>query len=96
MPSFFSDKENAEIEVEFPDQRLVHPDQTLIEDERRKAVERAIASLPDKYRAAVVLRDIEGKSYEEISAVLGLSDGTVKSRINRARNLLKEKLRDYL
>jgi RNA polymerase sigma-70 factor (ECF subfamily) len=96
MPSFFSDKENAEVEVEFPDQRLVHPDETLIEEERRKAVERAIASLPDKYRAAVVLRDIEGRSYEEISVVLGLSDGTVKSRINRARNLLKEKLRDYL
>jgi len=96
MPSFFSDKENAEIEVEFPDHSVVHPDQTMIEDERRKAVGRAIASLPDKYRAAVVLRDIEGKSYEEISAVLGLSDGTVKSRINRARNLLKEKLRDYL
>jgi RNA polymerase sigma-70 factor, ECF subfamily len=96
MPSFFSEKENAEVEVEFPDHRAVHPDETLIEDERRKAVGRAIASLPDKYRAAVVLRDIEGKSYEEISAVLGLSDGTVKSRINRARNLLKEKLRDYL
>jgi RNA polymerase sigma-70 factor (ECF subfamily) len=95
MP-FFSDKENGEVEAEFPDHRVVHPDQTMIEDERRKAVGRAIASLPDKYRAAVVLRDIEGKSYEEISAVLGLSDGTVKSRINRARNLLKEKLRDYL
>jgi RNA polymerase sigma-70 factor, ECF subfamily len=95
MP-FYSDQENGEVEVEFPDPRVVHPDQTMIEEERRQAVGRAIASLPDKYRAAVVLRDIEGKSYEEISAVLGLSDGTVKSRINRARNLLKEKLRDYL
>jgi RNA polymerase sigma-70 factor (ECF subfamily) len=45
---------------------------------------------------AVVLRDIEGKSYEEISAMLDLSDGTVKSRINRARNLLKEKLSELL
>jgi RNA polymerase sigma-70 factor (ECF subfamily) len=44
----------------------------------------------------VILRDIEGKSYEEISEVLGLSDGTVKSRINRARNLLKDKLQEYL
>jgi RNA polymerase sigma-70 factor (ECF subfamily) len=44
----------------------------------------------------MVLRDVEGRSYEEISEILNLSDGTVKSRINRARNLLKEKLRDYL
>jgi DNA-directed RNA polymerase specialized sigma24 family protein len=43
-----------------------------------------------------VLCDIEEKSYDEISGVLGLPVGTVKSRINRARNLLKEKLRDYL
>ena len=42
------------------------------------------------------IQSSEGKSYEEISEVLGLSDGTVKSRINRARNLLKEKLKDYL
>jgi RNA polymerase sigma-70 factor (ECF subfamily) len=96
IPSFFSDKDGTEMEVELPDERQIMPDEAMIEDERRRAVSRAIASLPEKYRAAVVLRDIEGKSYEEISAVLGLSDGTVKSRINRARNLLKEKLRDYL
>ena len=68
----------------------------MIEDERRRAVGRAISSLPEKYRTVVILRDIEGKSYEEISEVLGLSDGTVKSRINRARNLLKDKLKEYL
>ena len=93
---FFSDKDGEEMEIELPDERQVRPDDAMIDDERRRAVSRAIASLPEKYRAAVVLRDIEGKSYEEISEVLGLSDGTVKSRINRARNLLKEKLKDYL
>jgi len=93
---FFSDKDGEELEIELPDTRQVAADEAMIEDERRQAVARAIASLPEKYRAAVVLRDIEGRSYEEISAVLGLSDGTVKSRINRARNLLKEKLKDYL
>ena len=96
IPSFFSDKDGEEMEIELPDERQVMPDDAMIEDERRQAVSRAIASLPEKYRVAVVLRDIEGKSYEEISAVLGLSDGTVKSRINRARNLLKEKLKEYL
>ncbi len=96
IPSFFSDKDGEELEVELPDERQLMPDEALIEDERRRAVSRAIASLPEKYRAPIILRDIEGKSYEEIGKVLELSDGTVKSRINRARNLLKEKLRDYL
>jgi RNA polymerase sigma-70 factor (ECF subfamily) len=96
IPSFFSDKDGDEMEIELPDTRQTLADDAMIEDERRKAVSRAIASLPEKYRAAVVLRDIEGRSYEEISEVLGLSDGTVKSRINRARNLLKEKLKDFL
>ena len=65
---------------------------TLLSDERTRAVTRAVASLPEKYRTAVVLRDIEGHSYEEIARILDLSEGTVKSRINRARGLLKEKL----
>jgi RNA polymerase sigma-70 factor, ECF subfamily len=68
----------------------------LIEDERRKAVARAIKSLPEKYRAAIVLRDVEGFSYDRIAETLKLSEGTVKSRINRARNLLKEKLSAYI
>jgi RNA polymerase sigma-70 factor (ECF subfamily) len=96
IPTFFSDKENEEFDIELPDTRQVTAEQTLIDDERRNAVSRAIASLPEKYRTVVVLRDIEGKSYEEISAVLSLSDGTVKSRINRARGLLKDKLKDYI
>ncbi|MFN7927140.1 MAG: sigma-70 family RNA polymerase sigma factor [Blastocatellia bacterium] len=95
IPSFF-DKEGDEVEIELPDERTIHPDDTMIHDERRLAIAKAIATLPEKYRTAVVLRDVEGRSYEEISEVLGLSDGTVKSRINRARNLLKEKLREYL
>lgn len=96
IPSFFSDRDGDEMEIELPDTRQTLADDAMIEDERRKAVSRAIASLPEKYRAAVVLRDIEGRSYEEISEVLGLSDGTVKSRINRARNLLKDKLKEFL
>lgn len=96
IPTFFSDKENEEFDVDLPDTQQITAEQSLIDDERRNAVSRAIASLPEKYRTVVVLRDIEGKSYEEISAVLSLSDGTVKSRINRARGLLKDKLKDYI
>lgn len=96
LPTFFSDKESEEIEVELPDDRQIQADAALIADERRAAVTRAIASLPEKYRAPLVLCDLEEKSYEEIAGVLGLPTGTVKSRINRARNLLKEKLRDFI
>lgn len=96
MPFFSSDKDGEEMEVEVADQRIIAPEDIMIDDERRAAVRRAIVTLPEKYRVALVLRDVEGRSYEEISEILDLSDGTVKSRINRARNLLKEKLRDYL
>ncbi|MGE0102585.1 MAG: RNA polymerase sigma factor [Blastocatellales bacterium] len=96
LPTFFSDKDSDEIEVDLPDQHQVAADDAMISDERRQAVAKAIASLPDKYRAPLVLCDLEEKSYEEISDVLGLPVGTVKSRINRARNLLKEKLKDLI
>ena len=96
IPTFTSDRDSGEVEIDLPDTRQTRADDSMIEDERRRAVGRAITSLPEKYRTVVILRDIEGKSYEEISEVLGLSDGTVKSRINRARNLLKEKLKEYL
>jgi RNA polymerase sigma-70 factor, ECF subfamily len=71
-------------------------DLSFIEEERRVAVAKAIRTLPDKYRAPLVLRDVEGKSYEQIGQILGLSEGTVKSRISRARNFLRDKLKDYL
>ena len=96
LPSFFSDKDNEEIEVEIEDKRQVMADDAMISAERSAAVSRAIASLPEKYRAALVLCEIEEKSYEEIADVLDLPVGTVKSRINRARNLLKDKLREYI
>jgi len=96
MPFFSSNKDGEELEVEVADKRIIAPEDVMIDDERRAAVRRAITTLPEKYRIALVLRDVEGRSYEEISEILELSDGTVKSRINRARNLLKEKLRDYL
>ena len=95
FPTFFN-KEGEEVEMEIEDSRIADPDDSMINDERRKAIAKAIATLPEKYRTAVVLRDVEGRSYEEIGEVLGLSDGTVKSRINRARNLLKEKLSEFL
>jgi RNA polymerase sigma factor (sigma-70 family) len=55
-------------------------------------VEEALASLPADFRAAVVLCDVEGLSYEEIAAVLDLKMGTVRSRIHRGRTMLRKAL----
>ena len=55
----------------------------------------AIAKLPVVYREALVLRDIEGLAYEEIAEILGIQGGTVRSRINRARIMLKDKLKGF-
>jgi RNA polymerase sigma-70 factor (ECF subfamily) len=55
-------------------------------------LERAIAGLPDKARRVLVLRDIEGYKYDEIARMTGVSLGTVKAQIHRARGLVKEAL----
>lgn len=62
----------------------------------QELVGRAIGAVPEKYRLALVLRDIEGLAYEEIAEVLGVPGGTVRSRINRARGMLKRKLQPLL
>jgi RNA polymerase sigma-70 factor (ECF subfamily) len=97
LTSFFGERESPSdsCELEMPDKGPLQ-DVTVVEDERRAAVARAIASLPDKYRAPLVLRDVEERSYEEIACILGMNVGTVKSRINRARTFLREKLQAYL
>ncbi len=59
-------------------------------------VERALATLAEPFRAVVVLREIEGLSYEEIAEVLGVAEGTVKSRLRRGREVLKRKLASRL
>ena len=71
-------------------------DIALIDAEKRAVIKRAISTLPDRYRAPLVLRDVEGKSYDEIAAILQTSEGTVKSRINRARNFLRDKMQNYV
>ena len=55
-------------------------------------VKRALGDLAEPYRTVVVLREIEGLSYEEIAEVLGIAEGTVKSRLRRGREILKRKL----
>lgn len=71
------------------------PQAAALAREEHREVTRAIASLDLIYRAPLVLREIEGLSYLEIAAAMGCSEGTVKSRLFRGRQLLKEKLAPY-
>lgn len=72
------------------------PDQVFEQAEREVVVKQALASLAPPYRAVVVLREIEGLPYDEIAQVLGLAEGTVKSRLLRGRELLRRKLAGYV
>jgi RNA polymerase sigma-70 factor (ECF subfamily) len=72
------------------------PDDDLATQEFYDHLRRAIAQLPEAFRVTIVLREIEGLPYEDIAEVTGVSLGTVKSRIARARAKLQEMLQPYL
>ena len=76
-------------QIESPDPT---PDRIAETNERDDRLQQAIASLPDYQRAMIVLYHTEGRSYEEIAEIMTLPLGTVKSRLNRARLVLREKL----
>ena len=69
------------------------PESLLLTDEIRQTVDAAIGALPEDLRRAVVLREYEGLSYEEIAAVMACPVGTVRSRIFRAREAIDRQLR---
>lgn len=71
------------------------PERSSLALEEHQVVTRAIAGLDITFRAPLVLREIEGLSYREIAEALDLAEGTVKSRLHRARELLKEALEPY-
>ncbi len=65
------------------------PDETAEKNELKRIVKEAIGKLSEEHRMAIVLRDLQGFSYEEMAKILNCPEGTVKSRINRARFALK-------
>lgn len=71
------------------------PQTEALEQEIVRHVSGALAALPLRYRSAVVLRDIEGWSYDDIARMLGCNTGTIKSRISRGREQLKHALTPY-
>ena len=82
-----SDERASRLTSSGPTPDVAFTDQRFDDD-----IERALATLPPDFRAAVVLCDVEGLSYEEISEILGAKLGTVRSRIHRGRAMLRDNL----
>ncbi len=70
------------------------PEEHVVEDVLDAALADALRSLPDKFRAVVLLVDVDGLSYQEAADALGIPIGTVMSRLHRARNKLRDQLCD--
>ncbi|MDI1242796.1 MAG: sigma-70 family RNA polymerase sigma factor [bacterium] len=95
LTGLFQSVDAEAVEFQPPDLRPL-ADTELVDDERSRVIASAIATLPPKYRIPIILRDIEGRSYEDVADVMRLGLGTTKSRISRGRGLLKEKLTGYM
>lgn len=93
-----------DLDLQDPDQYERHaklkeadtPEGVLLTDEIRAVVEEAMAELPEDLRTAIVLRELEGLSYEEIAEAMDCPVGTVRSRIFRAREAIDKKLKPLL
>lgn len=87
--------EGGEYNVEMGDETM-SPTNVLGKKETSDRIQLAIDSLPDEQKEVVVLRDVEGLSYEEIAEITGNELGTVKSKLARAREKLREKLKELI
>jgi len=83
------DEENEEnLLLQLPDEDA-NPERNLLDQVMDERLQTALAALPEAFRVAVLLCDVEGRSYEEIAQLMGSSIGTVRSRIHRGRSLLR-------
>lgn len=90
-----SDSGESDLVREIPDPSL-KPDEVSLASELDQTIKKAMAQLPEQFRTAIVLRELQGLSYEEIAESIGCELGTVKSRIARARGRLQEILSPYI
>ena len=88
-------QEGEEVRVELVDRRE-SPFDNLMHEEVRARVEQELRQVPEPFRTTLILRDLEEMSYEEIAEITGTNLGTVKSRLTRGREALKQRLAEYI
>lgn len=76
--------------------QVPRPDQALTRETVSRLVDKALSELDEEQRIVLVLRDVEGQTYDDIAAITGLQLGTVKSRLHRGRQRLREALAPYI
>jgi len=89
LNSMISPSDGEVQELPIPDHALT-PDQELLQDEFRREIHASLQELPEVYRGAIVMCDLEGLSYSEIADAQKTTIGTVRSRIHRGRRLLRD------
>ena len=91
--SWLTQMESAEgnLQAEQAESPIKNPEQSCQNDDLRRGIQRAVSLLPLELRSALLLREVEGMSYEQIAEVVGCELGTVKSRISRARDKVVQK-----
>ena len=92
LPTFQSDGHRAGDRTYLLADWSQNPEEEFLSGERRRVLEQALDNLPDHYRVVLVLRDVEGFSNDEVSTLLGEPVSSVKSRLHRARMVLREQL----
>jgi RNA polymerase sigma-70 factor (ECF subfamily) len=90
----FEESQAAALTAAMAQRREPAPETHAMSAETNRRVMQALEELDDEFRLVVLLRDVEDMDYSEIAQVLGLPSGTVKSRLHRARCILKERLAD--
>ena len=91
---FSLNEDDEEKKIQIEDNSFVSPERSTDSSLKGEIIQKALLKVKPVYREVVILRDIEGLSYEEIAEVTSLSIGTVKSRINRGRKHLQELLKN--
>jgi RNA polymerase sigma-70 factor, ECF subfamily len=76
--------------------QISEPDKLLMGLQLEEAIQREIAGLDEEQRVLIILRDVQGLSYGEIASITQLAEGTVKSRLHRARMALKDRLQKFM
>ncbi len=92
---WLNDDENDDCVLHICDNKL-KPDEKIMGKELTDVIRDMICKLPEHFRIVIILRELQGLSYEEIARITKTNVGTVKSRISRARNKLQECLKPYI